>query len=216
MRKLIVASICLLLSQASVAASNDAAKQLKTELESIKTFAADFDQRIVDAGHKPVSKSNGALLIKRPGKFYWEGKKPDPILVIADGKILWTYDIELEQVTKQPITEALDNTPASLLAGDVDHLERDFNVSYALEKKCVSEADTCFHLKSKNEDKAFSDIYISMDQGLFIALMVHDQLGQEILTRFSGIKMNAPVNEAKFKFTPPKGVDVIEHQKGKR
>jgi outer membrane lipoprotein carrier protein len=214
MKKIIVISMCLLLNQASFAASHDAAKQLKTELENIKTFSAGFDQRIVDAGHKPVSKSNGALFIKRPGKFYWEGRKPDPILVVADGKTLWTYDIELEQVTKQPITEALDNTPASLLAGDVDHLERDFKVSFATEKKCVTEADTCFHLESKNEDKAFSDIYISMNQGLFIALMVHDQLGQEILTRFSGIKMNAPVDESKFKFTPPKGVDVIEHQKG--
>jgi len=146
MKKLIVASICLLLNQASFAASADAGSQLKAELENIKTFSAEFDQRIVDAGHKPVSRSNGSLSIRRPGAFYWEGKKPDPILVVADGKTLWTYDIELEQVTKQPVTEALDNTPAALLAGDVNHLERDFKISFGRAEKCVSEADTCFHL----------------------------------------------------------------------
>lgn len=213
MKKLLIASFYLLLTHQVCA--GDASNQLKTELTKIKTFAASFEQHIVDSHDKPVSKSKGQVSIKRPGAFYWEGKEPDPLLVIADGKTLWTYDIDLEQVTKQPITEALDRTPAALLAGEIKDLERDFKISFASEQKCVQGADTCFHLESQGEEKEFSDIYISMKQGLFIALTVHDQLGQEILTRFSDIKMNAPVDESKFKFTPPKGVDVIEQHKGK-
>ena len=48
-----------------------------------------------------MSLTKGDMIIRRPGKFYWKSQSPDPILVVADGKHLWTYDIDLEQVTDE-------------------------------------------------------------------------------------------------------------------
>ena len=48
-------------------------------------------------------------------------------------------------------------------------------------------------------------------QGKALAAMeLHDQLGGRTLLRFTELKSNAPVAADSFKFTPPKGADVLE------
>ena len=48
-------------------------------------------------------------------------------------------------------------------------------------------------------------------QGKTLAAMeLYDQLGGHTMLRFSELKANAPVTPETFRFTPPKGADVLE------
>ena len=54
-------------------------------------------------------------------------------------------------------------------------------------------------------------------QGKTLAAMeLQDQLGGRTMLRFSDLKANAPVPADTFKFTPPKGADVIEDAPARR
>jgi len=200
-------SVVLILFPAAVLAQ-DAAAKLSDALKKIATFQGHFEQKITDPNGEQVGKTQGNVVIKRPGKFYWKSQKPDPVIVVGDGKILWTYDIELEQVTKQNLKRALGNSPAALLAGSTSHLEQDFTVSLATQKQCAH-SDACYALAPKQKEAAFSKILIGFSKGKLIEIRMIDPLGQDVYTLFSKVQINAGVEENLFHFVPPKGVDVI-------
>jgi len=184
-----------------------APEQLMATLQNITTFKANFAQNINSAEGDKLSHTQGQMVISRPGKFYWKGQKPDQILVVADGKFVWTYDADLEQVTKQELKQALMNSPATLLAGDASKLNDTFDISYA--KKCPAH-NTCYELKPKQKDSTFSIIIIRFSDNKLNEVRMRDPLGQNVKTVFSQVEVNQAINRKLFDFKPPKGVDVIE------
>ena len=53
--------------------------------------------------------------------------------MVRDGRNLWFYDRDLQQVTVKPVDAALSATPAMLLSGAVD-VRKSFSVSAAGER----------------------------------------------------------------------------------
>jgi outer membrane lipoprotein carrier protein len=186
-----------------------AQQEFLTKIETIKTYKAGFEQIIQDSNGKVISKSKGIMLVKRPNRFYWQTDKPDPIKVIADGKILWLYDIDLEQVTKQGLKKAIQNSPAAILAGDIDEFNSNFAVEHASGKNCLP-GKKCYGLKSLDEEPIFSQMILSMDNNKLLEINMTDQMGQKVLTRFSKIKVNENISDNQFMFSPPDDVDVVE------
>jgi len=184
-----------------------AGDQLVQALQKITTFKANFAQNIRGSEGEKLSNTNGQVVISRPGKFYWKSQKPDQMLVVADGKFVWTYDLDLEQVTKQDLKQALHNSPATLLAGDVSKLQENFDIDFA--KKCKAN-NTCYQLKPKQKDSTFSTILIRFEQDKLNEVRMKDPLGQNVLTVFSNVEVNQSINKKLFDFAPPKGVDVIQ------
>ncbi|HRE32851.1 MAG TPA: outer membrane lipoprotein chaperone LolA, partial [Candidatus Berkiella sp.] len=190
---LLTLGLCCAVTQAI--AEDVAAEQLMASLKKISTFKANFSQKIQGSQGESLSKTQGEVVISRPGKFYWKSKKPDPILVIADGKFVWTYDLDLEQVTKQDLGQALQNSPATLLAGDASKLGDTFNISFA--KKCDNN-QTCYQLKPKQKDSTFSTINIRFTQDKLNEIRMRDPLGQNVYTVFTHVEVNQSVNQKLF------------------
>ncbi|MBS0288259.1 MAG: outer membrane lipoprotein chaperone LolA [Proteobacteria bacterium] len=185
-----------------------AAESLLNALQKIETFKANFVQKIHDANGEHVAKTQGEIMVRRPGKFYWKSQSPDPILVVADGKFLWTYDIDLSQVTKQKLQEALGNSPAALLAGSLSSIKSNFEISQGNKNQCPK-SNECYLLKPKQKDAAFADILIGFAKGKLTEVRMHDPLGQDVYTLFTEVLINQGVQDKVFAFIPPKGVDII-------
>src|SRR5690348_9351262 len=137
----LTAFVVSILMNVCSAQEGSAANNFSDLLKKINTYSANFAQNIRDGDGKKVSNTHGELKIERPGKFYWKSTKPDPVLIVGDGKFLWTYDMELEQVTKQDLHEVLRNSPAGLLAGSLDKLTEEFDVSAANKNECNKNID---------------------------------------------------------------------------
>lgn len=197
----------LSLAAMPVLADVAAADQLIQRLKNITTFKAHFVQNIQGAQGEKMAKTQGELVVSRPGKLYWKTQKPDTTIVIADGKFVWTYDVELEQVIQQELKEALRNSPASLLMGDTTKISGTFDIAFA--KNC-GEKQLCYQLTPKEKDSAFSTIHLRFVDDKLSEVRMHDPLGQKVHTKFSGIVVNQSVDQKLFNFTPPKGVDVIQ------
>ena len=98
---------------------------LKNFMSDAKTLTANFSQVVIDeeGNLDDTASSAGVFLLERPGKFRWQVATPNELIVLADGKNLWNYDVDLEQATVKPIDDTLSQTPAMLLSGESDVLK---------------------------------------------------------------------------------------------
>jgi len=159
-----------------------------------------------------VQRAQGILVIQRPGRFRWEltpvnaaGVKQTPQLMIADGKNLWFYDRDLDQVSVKPAAAALTATPASLLSGD-GKLDEFFDVRAAGQRDGLS----WVRVVPKRSDADFREVQIGFKGKDELSRMVlKDKLGQTVRLEFNVSTRNVPVADAEVKFTPPAGADVI-------
>jgi chaperone LolA len=150
--------------------------------------------------------SRGSLLIQRPDRFRWSYTEPFEQEIVADGKKLWVYDVDLEQVTVRPLTEVLGIGPALLLSGDYAALEENFTIQPA--------KDGWLELIPKREDWDFQSIRLQMNKGVPQVIEVDSGIGQITRLTLSKLERNPKIDPARFKFTPPPGVDVIAPQEG--
>jgi outer membrane lipoprotein carrier protein len=190
---------------------------LDTYLSGLKTLRAEFSQSVTDGRGVEVQRASGRFLIQRPGKFRWEltpqaapgvgvSSPQSPQLMVADGKNLWFYDRDLEQVTVKAADTALTATPASLLSGD-GNLGEYFTV------RADGKRDGLEWVKvaPKRGDADFREALLGFSSaGTELSRMVlKDKLGQTVRLDFIASVRNAPVTESEVQFTPPAGADVI-------
>ena len=61
----------------------------------------------------------------------------------------------------------------------------------------------------KSKENAFERIRLGFKQGNLEAMELRDQFGQVTVIKFSAIERNPKLAPGVFRFTPPKGADVI-------
>jgi len=195
-----------LLASLALASAAQAQTPLDTYLTHLKTLRAEFAQTVTDGKGVEVQKAQGTLVIVRPGRFRWE-LTPDgssPQLMVADGKNLWFYDRDLEQVSVKAATAALTATPAGLLSGDGDIREL-FTVAPAGKK----DGFDWVLVTPRESDADFREARLGFGESQLKRMVLKDKLGQTVRLEFFKSERNLPVAESEVKFTPPSGADVI-------
>jgi len=209
MRRFFHFSLVLMLVAAGHAQSPAPATALDTYLSSLKTLRTEFTQVVTDSQRQVVQKARGVLAIKRPGRFRWE-LTPDggaaPQLMVADGKNLWFYDQDLEQVSVKSAATALTATPASLLSGD-GKLGEFFEVR----ADGKSEGFDWVRVVPKRPDADFREARLAFKgkNAELKRMVLKDKLGQTVTLEFVSSVRNATVADADVTFKPPAGADVI-------
>lgn len=200
--RMILLLACLFASSAGAGVS----EYLSHFFNDVRTYQALFQQVVLDEGFNPIEESSGRVLIKRPGRFRWDYEPPNAHKIIADGEKVWIYDVELEQVTVRSLKAAVGSTPAGLLAGGAE-------INEEFEVKDLGEVNGPLHwvrLMPKSEDVGFEDIRIGFEDGRLRVMELIDGLGQTTrITMTEGVE-NESIPDARFDFTPPEGVDVID------
>lgn len=107
--------------------ARDAVAQLRAFVKDVQSARGSFTQTVTSPDGKKTRKSAGTLEFLRPNRFRFEYTAPMAQLIVGDGKKVWLYDADLNQVTVRPMTQALGATPAALLAGG--SLDKDFVLS---------------------------------------------------------------------------------------
>ena len=196
----------LLASLALVSAAARAQTPLDTYLSHLKTLRAEFAQTVTDGKGEQVQNAQGTLVIVRPGRFRWEltPEGGSPQLMVADGKNLWFYDRDLEQVSVKAATAALTATPAGLLSGD-GNIRELFTVAPAGKK----DGFDWVLVTPRESDADFREARLGFGMSELKRMVLKDKLGQTVRLEFFKSERNPPVAESEVKFTPPSGADVI-------
>lgn len=194
----------LALTFPGLAAQAAAPQDLHRFFNQVQSYSARFEQVVLDEAMNPIQESSGNLWIQRPGKFRWQYSVPFEQQIVADGKQVWVYDVDLKQVAVRRLAGALGSTPAMLLAGQ-GRLETGFEIK-DLGKQ--GELDWV-QMKPKKNDGGFEDIRIGFEKGRIRILEMIDGFGQITRVTLKDAKENNKIAADKFQFKPPKGVDVI-------
>lgn len=189
---------------AATAPRAGALDELKAFVNQTHAAQTRFSQVVVARNGKTTQKSQGTFTFQRPGKFRFVYEQPYSQIIVGDGKKLWTYDPELNQVTVKPIGEALGSSPAALLTGD-GQLERNFTL------KDAGAANDLLWVEAspKQQDAGFERVRIGLKDGTPLKMEVLDNFGQTTHLQFTHFQRNAKTNPADFVFTPPEGADVV-------
>lgn len=196
---------------AAAASATTAPTPLDKYLDNLKTLRASFLQTLADSQGHEIDRSTGTLIVARPGKFCWDihpqngnTNKGAGQLMVSDGRNLWFYDRDLEQVTVKPVDAALSATPAMLLSGTVD-VRKNFSLTPAGQREGLD----WVLVEPHGVDADFRDALFGFANGDLKRMILEDKLGQTATIMFDHIERNVPVSAQETTFTPPKGVDVI-------
>jgi outer membrane lipoprotein carrier protein len=188
-------------------ASTEASSDLSGLLNNFNAMSANFSQVLYDNSGTVIERHTGSMALERPGKFRWQVNNPNQQLLIADGRYLWIYDVDLQQATKQRMDSSKSNSPASLLSGSVSNLENRFTVSQM--KK--ADPGQWFELKPRENKDLFNWIQLHFIDNKLVEMHLLDNLGQLSTFAFTQVEVNPNLPKNTFVFQAPKGVDVVDN-----
>ncbi len=188
----------------SPAFAQSAEQRLNDALGSLDNLTADFKQTVLDDDKRIVQQSSGKVAIQRPGKFSWIYTTPYEQQIIADGKELWVYDVDLDQVTVKPMSTGLASAPIMILMRR-EKLSAEFNISEVGQRKFLYWVE----LEPRSQDMEYTNVYIGLEDGVVKAMELRDKFGQSTQIVFENLRLNVVHNPKTFKFVPPEGVDVF-------
>jgi outer membrane lipoprotein carrier protein len=179
-------------------------EMLKNLLQQTNSGKARFAQIVVDKNLKELQKATGTMQFVRPGRFRWEYDKPYEQTIVGDGAKLWIYDKDLNQVTVRKLDKALGGSPAALLAGS-NEIEK----SYDLTNLGPQEGLDWLEAIPKTKDTTFERVRLGFGKAGLEAMELRDQFAQTTVIKFANVERNPKISPDVFRFTPPKGADVI-------
>lgn len=191
----------ILISSVTNLQANEA---LQNFLQDLQTFQAHFEQTLYSEDKELLEESSGEVYIQRPNQFRWVYEQPYEQLIVADGKQVWIYDYDLEQVTVKTLNDALGKTPAVLLSNENAEVEKNFSI-----EPINNESKYTFIALTPKEETSFKSIRLSLDGKQLRGFELIDNLGQRTYMRFSNAQRNPSLKNDLFEFEPPEGVDVI-------
>lgn len=185
--------------------------QLDAYLDHLKTMRASFLQTLADSQGHEIDRASGSIIVQRPGKFSWDihpqsgsGAGTAGQLMVCDGRNLWFFDRDLDQVTVKPVDAALSATPALLLSGAVD-VRKNFTIAPAGERQGLE----WVLVEPHGAQADFREALFGFEKGELKRMILEDKLDQTATVIFDKVERNTPVSAAEVSFTPPKGADVI-------
>jgi outer membrane lipoprotein carrier protein len=168
------------------------------------TARGEFEQKIFDGNHRLLQESRGVLAFSRPGKFRWSYVKPYAQLIVGDGSKVWIYDEDLKQVTVKKLDQALGSTPAALLAGNNEAMR-----AFRLSDKGTVDGIEWLEALPRDKEGSFERIRMGFGPSGLKVMELVDSLGQTTVLRFNSLERNPSLSPSLFRFSPPKGADVI-------
>ena len=173
--------------------------------KNLKGLEGRFTQQVYDSKGKRKENNSGVVALSAPRLFRWEYLKPFPQLIVADGKQVWVYDPDLKQASVRPQGAEEQNSPLAALV-DPTRLDRDFNIKDAGRASGLEWLELT---PKRAEEASFQRARLGFDSKGLARMEVLDALGQRTEIAFSAWKRNPSFAAKTFRFSPPKGVDVI-------
>jgi len=188
-------------SQAETTGESAAANELIEILNQTTSLQGQFQQNQYDSQNMLLAESSGHFRMLRPGYFSWQIESPDSQQIIATPEYLWHYDMDLETVTRRPVTGSGAMSPLQILGGREELLRSQFSVSKS--------ASGIFTLVPHDSEPGFVSLSLTLENNTISAMEIIDALNQRVVISFQAIDSNSELVIDDFAFTPPDGVDLF-------
>ncbi len=173
-------------------------------VNNVTTLQGRFEQSLIDAEGNVEERASGTLEIRRPGRFRWAYSVPYEQWLVADGLNIWSYDVDLAQVTVKPQAEALANTPALLLSGAENALAQ-----FRFDGSTVEQGTTWVRMIPIDTKSGFERMELGFFNGQLSRMVFFDNLEQTTLVALYDVTTNEPIDAGQFEFTVPDDAELV-------
>jgi chaperone LolA len=202
-------SLLVTLLFASVAfaiTSEELALQVEKKYKSLSDLSLDFTKVTKSEIFETQRKIKGKMYLKNPDKFRTETEDE---VIVTDGKFLWNYSEENQQVIKNRLDKSKD-------VFKLNQYFSNFRSEYKTELTGEEKVDKvkCYKLKliPKKDDLFITKMTIWVDKKSLLVkkLEYQDSNDNEITLIFDHIKINQGIPDSKFVFKAPPGVEELD------
>jgi outer membrane lipoprotein carrier protein len=206
----LMALCCLLplaIAQQPAPSLDHVAEDLDHHYNDLRSLRAGFTETYRGAGITRTE--SGTLWLRRPGKMRWEYIEPREKLFVSDGKTAFFYVPGERQARKAPLKKLDDlRSPLRYLLGKTK-LKKEFD------KLTARAGDQPGSVIIRGVPRNMSDrvAEVSLDvnpAGEIQRIQIDEVDGSQTEFTFSSMQENVPVEDARFRFQPPAGVELIE------
>ncbi len=178
--------------------------RLQQHYDCTRSFRANFSEELSSPGGMKRTRA-GVVYFKKVGRMRWEFSAPTTETIVSDGKLVYDYEPDLNQVVEVPVSKALKTNATAFLLG-LGNLKRDFDAALSAN----APSDRLIHLLLT--PKGGGD---TMELGLdsqsynIVNFTLTDQVGNVTKLKFDHIQTDSALNDSLFAFAVPPGADII-------
>ncbi len=188
-------------------------EEMQKTQEKIETIKADFNQKKVSKVFSTPQYLKGIIYFKKPDFIRWEYQEPEPFITFVEKEEFKVYYPSLKK----------------LKLGKIGRLRgRVFSILFAQEPLQKLKNHFIIELRKKREEdililipqtfklkKYWTKWVLVVDKSNFLpkSIEVYEKDGDFTLVEFKNIKINVPLEEEIFKFTPPPDITIENYSK---
>ena len=214
-RKLSLAMLVLCVGGSGLAAAaGDNTATLSKILDGLEKryagpgFSAKFFQESMLKAMQISDTAEGSLTVKRPGKMRWEYTIPDVQTVVSDGRTMWIYRPEDNQVMMGKAPTFFSGGKGAGFLSDIRQVRKSFAIEVL---KAENDAYYRLRLTPKKASPDLADVILSVKKTDFQVdqVITHNIYGDETQITLDEYQFNIDPKDTLFTFKPPEGVDVV-------
>jgi outer membrane lipoprotein carrier protein len=186
------------------------AERVDKRYNSMESLQTNFTE--VYRGGGMTRTEAGVMYLKKPGRMRWDYESPTKKVFLTDGKTAWFY-VPGERQARRTSVKKLDDfrTPLRYLLGHTK-LEKEFTgLSIMTTDPSAAPGNVVLRGVPKGMEDRVQEARLEIDPNSSIVRIAIEELdGSFTEFRFQQPRENVQVADAKFKFSPPPGVEVME------
>jgi len=175
---------------------------------SASGFHARFDQQSTIKAMQITDTATGRIYVKRPDKMRWEYDFPEKQTVVTDGRTLWIYRPEDNQVMVGKAPEYFGGGKGASFLSDIKTIRTHFSIS--LEKP----DDRYYQLKliprQTGYDLTSIGLSVSKDTFDIVEIITLNSYLDRTRISLTHIAFDDTLNDSLFTLIIPEGTDVLE------
>ena len=195
----------------SAAESNLTLEQILDRIEKLYTdrsFKAEFAQESTLKAMDITDFASGKMFVRYPGMMRWEYEKPEKQAIVTDGRKLWIYRPEDNQVTTGSAPVFFSDGKGASFLSDIKLVRQKFKIS--LEN---SKDEFFYELKLQPLEKTLdvTDIRLTVTKNTFtvIRIITLNSYGDENRIELINHHFDVKLDDSLFSFEIPPGADVL-------
>ena len=207
----VVAAVFFVAPQAASPQSpSDLARAIQQKYDTVRDFSATFVHTYRGGVLRKEATERGTVLIKKPARMRWTYEFPERKVFVGDGSRIYSYIPEDKQVIISPVPADGDATTPALFLSGHGNLLRDFEASVP----DAPDTAPCTHtlkLTPRRREAEYDWLVLVVDRGTYRLrkLVTADAQGGQSTLTFSEVRENVGISDKEFRFTIPRGVDVV-------
>lgn len=190
------------------------AKAVDEHYNRLRTLQAEFTE--IYSGSGIDRTEAGTLWLKKPGKMRWEYRSPREKLFLSDGRDAWFYMPADKQVRKTSVKKLEDlRSPLGFLLGKTK-LEKELHgLAFAPDVAPLVSGDMVLRGVPQGIGDRVSEVLLEVTpESRIRRIRIVGVDGATTEYRFSEQNEDLPIDDARFRFSPPPGVETIEGEIG--